>query len=140
MIGTALRICRRFKASPEQLFEAWTNADILNEWFFPKAAWQCFMMNDLRLNGVFHCEMTNEDGLIHTFEGHYRQIEAPTVLAFSWTSLIIDQSMVRLQFVSQGDITELILTHDGLGDSETTQLHVIGWTGCLDQLERYLIR
>jgi len=82
--------------------------------------------------------MTNEDGLIHTFKGTYRQLDFPRAIAFTWSSLIIENSMVRVLLEPDGNGTKLTLTHDGLKSTDAVQVHVEGWRGCLDQLKYFL--
>lgn len=131
-----IRIHQQFNATPEQIYAAWTQADILSRWFFPKHSWSCFVVNDLKPGGLFHCEMTNTEGFVHTFKGTYRQLDFPRAIAFTWSSLIIDNSMVRVLLEPVDGGTLLTLTHDGLKSSEAVQYHIAGWTGCLDQLNQ----
>ncbi len=129
-------IQQQFNATPEQLYAAWTQSEILSRWFFPKQSWTSFVINDLKTGGLFHCEMTNADGLVHTFKGTYRQLDFPRAIAFTWSSLIIDHSMVRVLLEPVENGTLLKLTHDGLKSSEAVQYNIAGWTGCLDQLNQ----
>ena len=133
-----LIIHQRFLTTPDTLYQAWTEADKLTQWFFPKRSWSSFVINDLKTGGLFHCEMTNEDGLIHTFKGTYRQLDFPRAIAFTWSSLIIENSMVRVLLEPDGNGTKLTLTHDGLKSTDAVQVHVEGWRGCLDQLKYFL--
>lgn len=133
----SLVIDQIFNAQPEFLYDAWTQSQTLDQWFFPKQSWSCYSLIDLRVAGNIHVELTNTDGLVHTFKGRYLQLVPPEIIAFSWTSLVVESSVVRIQLVPELDQTRLTLSHDGLGDSDAIQHHIRGWAGCLDQLEIY---
>ena len=134
-----LKIARDYDHSPELLFEAWTDSTILNQWFFARPDWTCFVINDLRIGGVFHVEMTNSDGLIHVFSGQYLRIQAPDLVSFTWTSAIVENSNVTIEIESKNFGSRVVITHEGLWSSEVLQHHLNGWTGCLGELDRYLV-
>ena len=135
-----LTIQQPFPVSPETLYAAWTDSTQLNTWFFPIRSWSCYTLIDLKIGGQIHCELTNSDGLVHTIKGIYHQLQFPRAIAFTWTSAVIDNSLVRVLLEPNDSGTTLTITHDGLKTSDLIQHHIKGWTGCLDQLSIFLRR
>ncbi|MEO8844847.1 MAG: SRPBCC domain-containing protein [Kofleriaceae bacterium] len=72
---------RTFKASREDVFEAWTLPDQIAEWWDPSGARLTECAIDLRPGGTF--KFVNKDSA-HSppFAGVYRAIEAPSLLVF----------------------------------------------------------
>jgi uncharacterized protein YndB with AHSA1/START domain len=72
---------RRFGASPEQVFAAWTEPDHVKHWWDPTGVPLSECVIDLRPGGAF--KFTNRDSA-HSppFAGVYRVIERPSQLVF----------------------------------------------------------
>ena len=73
--------------TPEQLFEGWTNPDILKKWFCPRP-WKVAKCHiDLRPGGLFSNVMQSPEGeLMPENRGCYLLIERPTRLV--WTGAL----------------------------------------------------
>ena len=73
--------------TPEQLFEGWTNPEILKKWFCPRP-WKVTECSiDLRPGGLFSNVMQSPEGeLMPENKGCYLLIEKPTRLV--WTGIL----------------------------------------------------
>jgi uncharacterized protein YndB with AHSA1/START domain len=47
-------------------------------------------------------------------------------------------SLVTVEFVEDGDATNVEITHSGFASEEIRDLHAHGWEACLANLERLL--
>ena len=70
---------RTFAASPEEVFDAWTNPEVLERWWAAQPAWTspgCEV--DLRVGGRYVLRMRDSDtGEERVVGGEYREIVRP---------------------------------------------------------------
>lgn len=144
--GTVVRVQRRFAASPERVFDAWTNADVLRDWWSAMPTMSPGTIDvDLREGGRYRMEMVADDGAVHTAVGEYREIRRPERVVYTWSWEGNDEAMrgsantlVEVDFVPDGDGTLVTLTHSGFGSDEIAGMHEHGWNGTLEQLAQHL--
>jgi len=132
-----LRVERRFAASPERVFQAWTTADALNRWSAP-GEMTARATVDLRVGGQYRISMAAPDGKVNDVTGVYREIDPPKRLVYSWqweTMPGFPETVVTVEFRGRADGgTDLILLHEGLPDENSRERHAHGWGGSLDKL------
>lgn len=131
-----VRIRRLLPASPEQVFQAWTDEESLRQWMSPYGEARATI--DLRVGGCFRIVMLGEGvELEHT--GEYREIVPPRRLVFTWRSEFTDRqaTVVTVVLRPEGDQTELVLTHELLPDEEAGP-HEFGWGKIVDNLQAHL--
>ncbi len=142
-----LHLTRTFEASPEKVFDAWTNPEALTKWFGPTNDFTVPLAEvDLRVGGAYRIQMKAPDGEIHTAVGTYKEIIPAEKLVFTWAweagSTCGDsgagESLVTLRFCAQGPATEMTLLHEQFPDSETRDKHQEGWNGCLHRLQTFM--
>ncbi|WP_438448093.1 SRPBCC family protein [Gorillibacterium sp. sgz5001074] len=78
-----LVITRTIDAPKELVFQAFTQAEHLKNWWGPKGLELSVLKLDVRPGGVFHYGMQTPDGQMMYGIFHYREIEAPNRLVFS---------------------------------------------------------
>lgn len=71
--------------------------------------------------------------------GTYREIKAPERLVFTWQwqtapNNEMGETVVTVDFIEQGDATEIRLTDEGLPEGDPRDHHAQGWNGCFDCL------
>jgi uncharacterized protein YndB with AHSA1/START domain len=141
---TPLRLTRTLAAPREEVFRAWTQPKAMVRWFAPSDEFVVVVPElDLRIGGSYRIEMHHASGPIHRVVGAYREIDAPRRLAFTWRWLEteMEDSLVTIDLRQAGAMTELVLTHGGLGvGSEAAAKHQHGWLGCFERLERLLAK
>lgn len=82
---TSLKITRRFDASREKVFKAWTDPQALKKWFAPADTYETPAAEvDLRVGGRYRIVMKSRDGEEHRVGGAHREIRAPEKLVFAW--------------------------------------------------------
>ena len=139
-----VRIERTYEASPEAVFDAWTNPEVLRRWWKANPAWSAPDVElDLRVGGGYRLSMHDpEADEVHTVVGEYREIERPNRLVYSWTwegtgPYAGHESLVAVSFEAAGDDrTTVVVEHANLLDQASRENHSRGWSGVLDSLER----
>ena len=142
---TVLRLERRYEAPRERVFDAWTNPEVLKQWWAAFPTWETPTAEvDLRPGGSYRLAMRDpESGATHTLVGEYREIERPERLTYTWTwegkapeMQGSENTLVEVEFRDDGGATEVVVTHSGFATPELRDQHAHGWNGCLDNLER----
>ena len=137
----SLSLVRRFNASPEALWRAWTDPQSLKRWMAPTDRHSVELAEtDVRVGGRYRLVMKAPDGELHDVSGVYREVvpNRKLVYTWAWRSTPERESLVTLQLRATGEGTELTLTHEGFVDEAARDRHQHGWSGCLAQLERLL--
>jgi uncharacterized protein YndB with AHSA1/START domain len=136
----SLTLKRNIAASREHVFEAWTQADIVSQWFSPSDEFSINVpVMDLRVGGQYRIEMTNPEGNTHIAIGEYLEILEPEKLVFTWGWEGGDGGMlVTIELNEKDAHTELVLRHDKLPDKHSRDHHREGWVGCTDRLGKLL--
>ena len=130
---------RVFSASPERVFEAFSSAEAMSQWFGPVG---CQVLNaqvDFRVGGDYHLRITTEDGGEISLVGTYDHIEKPKYLSFSWRWVYNPDfnpcdSFVNITFQEHGDGTLLRLVQTGIDDDTDRNMHVMGWSSTFEKL------
>jgi uncharacterized protein YndB with AHSA1/START domain len=136
----SLTLKRRFNASPEKVYAAWTQPAQITQWFGPDAGGVKHAETDLRTGGRFTVVFHTEDGEEHHVSGVYREVVPNRKLVFTWAwrSTPERESLVTVQIEPDGDGSRLTLIHEQFFDEPARDRHRDGWSGSLDKLERYL--
>ena len=137
--STSIRIARMINASPQEVFDAWTQADKLSQWSCPEGATVEDVATDLRIGGVYRIQMRTDEGQTHTAVGVYQEIDAPSRLVYTWNWEEVPgmpDSLVTVTFTQVGEATEVVVDHERFADEKTAADHEMGWTSCIDNLER----
>ena len=134
-----VRLRRLLPASPQEVFDAWTDPESLRQWFCPGTVSLASVELDVRVGGQFRIVMRDETkDLSHT--GTYREIAPPRRLVFTWrSSATYDQeTLVTIELHPKGNETELVLTHERLPDTVAAGRHEGGWQDAVRKLAAYL--
>lgn len=135
-----IRITRRIAATPEEVYDAWTDPRSVMEWMIPMPSGRATAELDPRVGGRFHIEMMAE-GKTYPHDGEYLRLERPRLIEFTWISTATNQqrSVVRVELrPAANDETELTLTHELLPTEKAAQDHRAGWSAILDRLAESL--
>jgi uncharacterized protein YndB with AHSA1/START domain len=140
--STSLHLERTYDATAEEVFDAWTNPEVLRRWWAAAPTWRTPVAEvDLRVGGSYRISMEDpETGAVHTVGGEYREVRRPERLAYSWcweqggggTGHV---STVTVDFLDEGGRTTVVLEHIGLATPESCEQHRHGWRGCMESLQ-----
>ncbi len=139
-VKPSLTLKRRFKASPERVFAAWTQPEQIAQWFGPAGVKVTSAEFDARVGGKFRISATSPDGEKHQVGGVIREVVANRKLVYTWAwhTTPERESLVTVEFKPDGDGTILALTHEQFFDEAARDRHQFGWNGALDKLEAFL--
>ena len=148
---TALEIRRIFNAPREEVFQAWTDPQAVARWFGPKDGYRVEAEElDLRVGGRYRFALQPPegdagyagDGAVTRAGGVYTVVDPPRRLAFTFTweegGMDIGETSVTIDLYERGEMTELVLTHEGLPSEEARLAHGEGWNGSLERLGRFV--
>ena len=138
--STRLTVRRTIRTSQERLFDAWTQPDQLMRWWGPTGVVCIAAEVDLRVGGQYRIgnRLPNNDLL--WIDGEFELIDRPRELIYSWRIGPASRpaERVRVRFMLQGSMTEVIIEHEKILTAEIRDQHQHGWVGCLDGLVKYL--
>jgi uncharacterized protein YndB with AHSA1/START domain len=126
----AVEVEARIAASPETVFDFFTDPDKMIQWMGRSA------QLDPRPGGSFRCDI-NGDAVA---SGSYVALEPPNRVVFTWGWEGEDSvtkpgsSTVEVLLSSDGDGTHLRLIHRDLASAESATKHRHGWRHYLDRL------
>jgi uncharacterized protein YndB with AHSA1/START domain len=136
-----VRIERTFDAPAEDVFDAWTNEEVISRWFRPRAGWrEADAEVDLRVGGRVRVVMRTPDGAPVEAGGEYTLIERPNRLAFTWTfeDDPTNQQMIELEFTERDGVTTVLFVNSDISEAERRDSQYEGWSTCFDEMERVL--
>ncbi len=143
-----LILTRIFHAPIEEVFEAWTNAEVLADWFGPVGFRVTTAEIDLRLGGKYLIVLQPPEGEAIKHFGEYVEITPPTKLVFTWVLQnqtcrgSVNQcaeTLVTLDFKRLDQSTEIQLSHEHLPNKEAYDGHQFGWTSSFECLDIFFI-
>lgn len=133
----SLRVCHRFNAAPERIFDAWIDPSTAGKWLFAAPNGQMVRVEiDARVGGKFVLVDRREgEDVEHT--GEYLEIDRPRRLVFTFSvpkySPVVTRVAIDITPTETG--CDLTLTHDGVLPEWASQTES-GWTMILEGLER----
>jgi uncharacterized protein YndB with AHSA1/START domain len=139
-----VQVRRTLPAGRDEVFRAWTDPDLLRQWFKPRGGSSPGVEMDVRVGGRYRWAMKLLGHRYFAF-GEYIEVDPPRrlVFTFGWDRVplvrLID-SLVTVEFRDRGDQTEVVITHERLGSRSLRTLHEGGWQACLANLRVLLAR
>ncbi|HMH29317.1 MAG TPA: SRPBCC domain-containing protein [Steroidobacteraceae bacterium] len=135
----ALIVRKSIRASPERIFDAWTQPEHLKLWWGPKSV-ECIDAEvDLRVGGRYRIANQFPDGKVLWISGEFETIERPHRLVYTWrVGPEAAPERVTVTFEARGEQTEVIVMHERIPTQAMSDMHEQGWVGCLDGLVDYL--
>jgi uncharacterized protein YndB with AHSA1/START domain len=137
-----LTIIRVFNATPEELWDLWTNPALLDQWFRPNTSeYKTKSEVDARIGGRYRIAMTHDDHT-DTVVGTFKELQKPHKLIYSWhwqnePADEVSEVSITFQPLPEGG-TKLILDHDRLSGPESVKGHTEGWLGCMGNINQLL--
>ena len=134
-------INKQINGSVEKVYQAWTDPQLLKQWFGPDPSMTVpDAQVDLNVGGDYLIHMrAPESESDHIVSGTYEEIVPDRKLVFNWKWQDgVERTQVTVDFHAQGENkTLLTLTHRGFSQQEYADKHNQGWTGCLSCLSGY---
>jgi len=137
MSASNLVFKKKFKLSKRQLFDAWSNPQIMQRWFFGGTLREncCTVENQFVTNGNYKITMHFLDGSDSELYGKYLEINRYNTIVFTWSNHLVKDTIVKLHFKElSSNTSELMLEHSLFPDDNSRRLHNQGWEKCLENL------
>ncbi len=142
---TSLSIRRTIKAPRQKVFDAWTQPQHIRNWWRCDPSWSTVVAEiDLRVGGRYRFGMRDPaKDHDHVVSGEFIEVDAPNRLVYTWAweepTEHPGQSRVTVEFIENGNTTDLLVTHDGFPELSYTEAHNQGWQACLNVFEGYIL-
>jgi uncharacterized protein YndB with AHSA1/START domain len=136
-----LAIERDYDASPEKVWQAWTDPQALMKWFGPLQTESVLLAElDVRVGGRYRIAFVTDDGERHDVSGVYREVVMHRKLSFSWAWRTTPEreSLVTIELLPAGEGTRLRFRHEQFFDEAARDNHRRGWTGTFARLDAWL--
>ena len=135
---TGFELRRRYRASRERLFRAFTNPDDLRDWYAPVAGWVVSHVEvDAREGGGYHLEFGPAGGDPVVEKGVFREFDPPSRLVIELQlsgGIAQEVTRVTVEFLEDGDGTEVVVRETGYSSEEVARMHAGGWSTMLESL------
>jgi len=94
---------------------------------------------DVRVGGSFRITMKGKER-DHVQIGTYQVVDPPSKLVFTWSAIEKpgEVTLVTVEFLPQGDETDLVLTHERLLDGQVAERYKNGWGTIAQKFGEYL--
>ena len=133
-----LLVQRTISASTEQVFAAFTDGAIMQQWMGPGDV-QCLCAEcDARVGGAYRIHMRSDEGE-HIAVGEYLEVipNKRLVFTWSWETNDVKNTRITVTLIPEGKGTRVELLHEKLPDQNTADHHTQGWTACLEKLAKH---
>jgi uncharacterized protein YndB with AHSA1/START domain len=140
--AASIVVRRTFSASPHELFEYWTQPELLVRWLSGYTGpVDCEAHVEPRVGGRIRLRMRSGEEQCEIV-GRYVEFEPPNRLAFTWQGAPTDnqETLVTVEFRATTDGTEILLTHERLPNAASRDNHAAGWAVVFDHLRDALVR
>jgi len=138
---TVLAMKHSFNATPERVYRAWTDPQLMGEFLCPGEFVAKEVQADPSGGGTYRVVMEQTDGGEFVACGTYRELIPAERIACTWCWEEDDrkrdqQTMLTLGFKPLGDnMTELTLTQEHFRNEAQRSAHASGWAQCFTKLE-----
>ena len=135
----SLTICRRIKATPAQLYGAFTDPLMLARWMGPGSMKVVEAVSEARVGGRYMLDMRDTDdpdGEPHVVHGVFKELvpNLRVVQTWRWQSAAVE-TLLTLTFAEvEPGVTELTLRHERFTEAAVRDKHQFGWNACLTKL------
>ena len=121
---------RTYDATPEAVFSAWTEVELLSQWFgcAEDMLWKIHAWNPV-VGGEIHVSL-DFDGEPYEVRGQFLEVDAPRRLRYSWEG----GQVVTVTIESRGAQSHLRVEHAGLPTEEMGGIVTGGWSASVEQL------
>lgn len=136
-----VEIERTYAATAEDVFDAWTSAEVMRRWFHCGHDWDTPVAEvDLRVGGAVRIVMRRPTGSEHEARGEYIQIERPSRLLMKWVfqEEPANEQLIELTFSESDGATTVRMLNTGISSEPRRASQDLGWNGCLEELGRLL--
>ena len=131
-----LNISRVFDHPVEDVFNAWTDSELLKSWFCNNGEAEF----DIVEGGGFHVFIQCGSSGVAELKGEYLEVIKNKKIVFTWVwqnepLSSTGNTIVTVEFIDLEGRSEVRLLHEGFSSEEISSRHTEGWNEALDRLE-----
>ena len=130
---------RLLRAPPQRVFDAWTQPELLLQWWGPEGVALLEAVVELEVGGAIELCHSLPDGATLWMRGRFEEVESPHRLVYSWTMGEGPEERVTVRFLEEDSGTRVVVEHVRIQSQQARDSHEAGWLGCLSGLERLLL-
>ena len=138
----SLEVSRVIHAQQDRVFAAWTDPTEIVQWWGAGGVVCTEAELDLVVGGTYRFANQTPDGATMWITGTFSRIDPPNELAYTWAMEPItddtEYSDVVVSFDRVGNGTRVTIVQTGIPSPEAHQIHLDGWNGCLEGLDKLL--
>jgi uncharacterized protein YndB with AHSA1/START domain len=135
-----LRLERLFDASPEEVFDAFTDPSAQEEWCVDQPGFVVTSTVDLRVGGTWDMRFGPAGEAPYREVNVFREVDPPNRLAYTSAFVMPDGSSfdtdLVITFEARADKTLMTIVQAGFEREQDRDDHRGGWPSFLDRLER----
>jgi uncharacterized protein YndB with AHSA1/START domain len=136
--GLSLELTRLMPAPRARVFDCFARADLLARWWGPNGFSIPAIDFVPRVGETYRIEMQPPDGDAFELTGTFREVAAPSRLAFTFrwepADPDDDETVAQLEFETIDQSTRVILRQGPFRTEARRELHREGWSESLDRL------
>lgn len=134
---------RVIRAPRERVYAAWTNPELLKQWFGPKEFTCPVAELDVRVGGVYTIDVkpspereARTGHTLSTATGEYTKVVPNELLQFTWDPSWNpgELSLVTVTFADARGGTQVTIRHERFMSEQSRDGHQNGWAGSLEKL------
>lgn len=139
MGGQSMTLRRLLRASAEEVFDAWLDADGMSAWMCPGLVTNCEVTLEPHVGGHFHIVM-KAPGIELRNTGEFLVLERPAKLQFTWISSRWghEETLVTIDLHQRESQCELVLTHERFPKERSLEELEKGWNQIVQKLGNFL--
>lgn len=138
-MNDVVQVTRILRATPEVVFDAWTDADTLRRWLCPDPGVVVEASCDPVVGGGYRLVMLFDSGPFEV-RGEYLEVDPPNRLVFTWLadSTPDQPSRVTVTLKPAGERTEMTIRHEQIPTRQFGESAEPAWRQALDKLDQAL--
>ncbi|WP_372527337.1 SRPBCC domain-containing protein [Piscinibacter sp.] len=139
-----LQLSRFIRAPREKVFDAFVNEALMSAWQCPRGMSVASARADARVDGPWRIEMRSREGTRFVVGGHYKQLQRPERLVYTWQwegdspRMPNVQTLIEIDFIAKDGGTEMRMRHSGFPAAAARDAHSHGWSSCFNRLNDLL--
>ncbi|MEO8696832.1 MAG: SRPBCC domain-containing protein [Acidimicrobiales bacterium] len=135
IIAERLTVSRHIPAPPDDVFAAWTQADLFVKWWGPVGVTCIEAVLDVGVGKTYRIGNQLPDGTVVWISGRYLEVRPSRLLRYTWAVGPVERdaasSIVIVEFSPAGSGTDIVVTHERIESVEARENHLADWLGCL---------
>lgn len=140
MSDVTLVLSRRVPATLSEVYRAWTDPQLMRQWYAPGDMKVAEIDCEPVVGGNFRVVMEAPDGERHITTGTYTEVVPERRVVHSWQWEGSDsRTQVTVEFKAvESALTELTLTHELFPEEHARDMHKGGWVACLTNFDKFI--